>query len=692
MQRLPFGQDEPAGQGKKRRRTDSRGEPGKAEADPASFLSLLTRPAAAAPGSRSHSSSPSPSPPPSASTVAATSYLVTEAPEADDGEDDEATVRGRRAGGADEDDEGAGTDEEGRGRGGGAVEEVDDNGDSSTSSSVTALVPFVSPHYFRFLRMAFAEEQEDHNTPPPLANSAAAQVKGEGREQEEKEKEEEEGRSSFAAFERPTRRGEAGGERSARITSAAEASRGRRPSRGGLTAARLAGTAGPALLLPSSSTPHSPTSPISPLEPRAALGEGSGVSETHADECKGWLLPSPWSPLSLARPLPPSPQAASAPLPRASPAREAPVVEPPLSASPLSGSLASTSPPTSVPGSPSPSSTLASSPPPLASPAVSSPSPRVGLQSTSFVTGYYERFFRRGRRLGGGSFGAVYLTSHVLEDVELGVFACKIIPVGDSYEWLLRVSREIRALEAVHHRHVVSYKHSWLEQAQIADHGPTVPCLFVLMEYCNQGTAADLVWPHQSSSTAQEEEVEEGQRRGAAEGGFHQQRSHDSACGEQPQQRRRAEVERIKAARRQRRQQQRTQEQQAGQSEAPRSPPRAASSSSSASADGYGGAVSAQFLLEEDVWWLFLDCCLGLRHLHRCCVVHNDLKLENLLLTADTDARGRVQARRLLISDMGNAVIKGAEHHRTGMTGTLQVHTKQRQHTDTHQHSSRCWR
>ena len=159
---------------------------------------------------------------------------------------------------------------------------------------------------------------------------------------------------------------------------------------------------------------------------------------------------------------------------------------------------------------------------------------------------------------------------------------------------------------------------------------------------------ADLVWPKARIAAAHSSN--DSDHAAAADGD-------DGAEG------RRAEVDRIKAARREQRQQQ--QQQQSGAAEAkaagfpPGSPPSA--------------GPSVAYLLEEDVWWLFLDCCLGLRHLHRCGVVHNDLKLENLLLTADVDARGRMQARRLLISDMGNALVKGAEHRRTGMTGTLQV-------------------
>ena len=376
----------------------------------------------------------------------------------------------------------------------------------------------------------------------------------------------------------------------------------------------------PLLALPSSDASSSPPD-----------GEATGPTA-------GWLLASTWSPRGAGR------REGQGPL------QEAPSTSPslaktfPSSASPLSASAASS------PASLSPSS----------APSPSSGGPRAGLHSSSFVTGYYDRFFRRGRKLGGGSFGAVYLTHHVLEEVELGVYACKIIPVGDSKEYLLKVSREVRALEAVRHRHVVSYKHSWLEVAQIADYGPAVPCLFVLMEFCNGGTVADLVWPKHGSGGHSSAASATAPTAGEGEGGDQW----------------RSELHRIKAQRRERRMQAEGQsswgtqgkveaeeeKEQQSSSAPPGSPPSPSPSPS----------PSVAYLLEEDVWWLFLDCCLGLRHLHRLCVVHCDLKLENLLLTADVDARGQLQARRLLISDMGNALVKGAEHRRTGTTGTLQ--------------------
>lgn len=49
------------------------------------------------------------------------------------------------------------------------------------------------------------------------------------------------------------------------------------------------------------------------------------------------------------------------------------------------------------------------------------------------------------------------------------------------------VCREVRAVEGVRHPNVVAYKHSWLEYCKVADFGPEVPCLFMLMEFANLG-------------------------------------------------------------------------------------------------------------------------------------------------------------------------------------------------------------
>ena len=219
-----------------------------------------------------------------------------------------------------------------------------------------------------------------------------------------------------------------------------------------------------------------------------------------------------------------------------------------------------------------------------------------GLQSSSFVTGYYDRFFVRVRRLGSGTYGAVYLTCHILEGVELGHYACKIIPVGDSKSWLQRVVAEVRALESVHHRHVVSYRHSWLEMAQVADFGPPVPCLFLLMQYCDLGTVAQLVWPTSDKSTS----------RGSGPldncSGTHLGSLVDVSDKQREQ------VERIRAKRRSARR-----EPVEGQTDSSIQPPRDTDDEAAAPIQQAGDDVV--YLLESDVWWIFLDTCVTGDHM-----------------------------------------------------------------------------
>ncbi|KPA79637.1 putative Protein kinase [Leptomonas pyrrhocoris] len=103
--------------------------------------------------------------------------------------------------------------------------------------------------------------------------------------------------------------------------------------------------------------------------------------------------------------------------------------------------------------------------------------------------GYYKHYFKELRQLGRGTYGGVYLCCHLMCGVNLGVFALKKIPVGDKAGYLQSVLREVRILEEVRrHPNVVEYKHSWVEDAQLADFGPPVRCLFILMEYASAGS------------------------------------------------------------------------------------------------------------------------------------------------------------------------------------------------------------
>ncbi|PVU90807.1 hypothetical protein BB560_006176 [Smittium megazygosporum] len=91
-----------------------------------------------------------------------------------------------------------------------------------------------------------------------------------------------------------------------------------------------------------------------------------------------------------------------------------------------------------------------------------------GLNETSFNNGYYKRFFIEGTQLGKGLRGSVFHCQHVLENVLLGEYAIKKVAVGNDHQWLLRMLKEVKLLERLHHPNVIEYKHSWLEM-----HKPT---------------------------------------------------------------------------------------------------------------------------------------------------------------------------------------------------------------------------
>lgn len=114
------------------------------------------------------------------------------------------------------------------------------------------------------------------------------------------------------------------------------------------------------------------------------------------------------------------------------------------------------------------------------------PSPS-GISSSSFSPNYFTRFFVEERELGRGGKGVVLLVKHVLDGVTLGHFACKRVPVGDNHEWLEKVLVEVQLLQYLSHQHLVSYRHVWLEDIKPSNFGPSVPCAFILQQYCNMG-------------------------------------------------------------------------------------------------------------------------------------------------------------------------------------------------------------
>jgi len=115
------------------------------------------------------------------------------------------------------------------------------------------------------------------------------------------------------------------------------------------------------------------------------------------------------------------------------------------------------------------------------------------VNETALNSGYYKKFFIPIRKLGKGSYGQVFLVNHVMHGIYLGKFAMKIVCVGDDIHRLIDILREVRALQQLHHRNVIDYKHSWLENYQPAINGVSVPCLFVLMEFADMGSVFDYV-------------------------------------------------------------------------------------------------------------------------------------------------------------------------------------------------------
>ncbi|KAF3172143.1 putative serine/threonine-protein kinase iks1 [Orbilia oligospora] len=124
-----------------------------------------------------------------------------------------------------------------------------------------------------------------------------------------------------------------------------------------------------------------------------------------------------------------------------------------------------------------------------------------GISSSAFSPGYFNQFFVKERELGKGGKGVVLLVRHVLDGVNLGLFACKRVPVGDDHEWLAKVLQEVQLLQQLSHQNLVSYRHAWLEDMQISNFGPSVPCAFILQQYCNSGDLQNYVYEKKSAVT-----------------------------------------------------------------------------------------------------------------------------------------------------------------------------------------------
>jgi len=116
------------------------------------------------------------------------------------------------------------------------------------------------------------------------------------------------------------------------------------------------------------------------------------------------------------------------------------------------------------------------------------------LSASLLNSGYYSRFFTEISCLGKGSYGAVYLCTHVIDGINLGSFAVKKVPVGHNREWFRKIVREVKALERLAtHPNIVSYRHSWLDIHRHSEFCPYTPFLFILMTYCDRGSLQEMI-------------------------------------------------------------------------------------------------------------------------------------------------------------------------------------------------------
>ncbi|BEI98504.1 hypothetical protein CcaverHIS631_0308030 [Cutaneotrichosporon cavernicola] len=248
--------------------------------------------------------------------------------------------------------------------------------------------------------------------------------------------------------------------------------------------------------------------------------------------------------------------------------------------------------------------------------------------------GYYRRFFKEERRLGIGAEGSVFLATHVIGGNVLGQYAVKKIAVGTSKEYLVRILREVRLLEALRHPNIIPYYHSWVDETQFSAFGPPILALHVLMMYATAGNLDSFLLNRSYGDPSQPPQS-------AADVGDAE--NIDLL----------PKAERIKAFKRRR---------QSGN-------------------HGRRGETRGVLLLGlDEILKLFGDVVSGLAFLHSNSILHLDLKCSNVLLHWE---EGEVIPKALL-SDFGTSeeMLRGSRE-RSGHTGTMEYMAPETIVTDT---------
>ncbi|EDR06625.1 uncharacterized protein LACBIDRAFT_299595 [Laccaria bicolor S238N-H82] len=271
--------------------------------------------------------------------------------------------------------------------------------------------------------------------------------------------------------------------------------------------------------------------------------------------------------------------------------------------------------------------------------------------------GYFKTFFQEEYRLGMGANGSVYLCQHMLDGNPLGHFAVKKIAVGESHSYLLKILREVRLLERLHHPNIVTYHHAWLETAQFSSFGPKVPTLHVLMQWAEGGSLDDFIdirlgrkpshiHFHAPGSTDADYELGTPAPPPLRRSGTP---AHTLSASDLHS--RSARIRAFRAFQR------------AGGAEGERQRERETRKRN-------GEWTAVHLLSADEVKGLFKDVVAGLGFLHDKSILHLDLKPGNVLLTWD---EGKLIPRAML-SDFGTSrdMINSTRLQRSGNTGTLE--------------------
>lgn len=72
---------------------------------------------------------------------------------------------------------------------------------------------------------------------------------------------------------------------------------------------------------------------------------------------------------------------------------------------------------------------------------------------------------------------------------------------------------EVQLLQGLSHPNLVSYRHVWLEDVQLSRFGPTVPCAYILQQYCNSGDLLHYIIGPSPAVKSQKEQLKEQMRR-----------------------------------------------------------------------------------------------------------------------------------------------------------------------------------